>query len=42
MKQTGRELLGGNGILLENHIGRFVPEAEVIAWLERLFDQHSV
>jgi glutaryl-CoA dehydrogenase len=25
-----RELLGGNGILLENHIGRFVADAEAI------------
>jgi acyl-CoA dehydrogenase-like protein len=24
------ELLGGNGILLENHIGRFVADAEAI------------
>jgi glutaryl-CoA dehydrogenase len=23
-----RELLGGNGILLENHVGRFVADAE--------------
>jgi glutaryl-CoA dehydrogenase len=26
----GRELLGGNGILLDNHIGRFVADAEAI------------
>ena len=25
-----RELLGGNGILLDNHIGRFVADAEAI------------
>ena len=25
-----RELLGGNGILLENHVGRFVADAEAI------------
>jgi glutaryl-CoA dehydrogenase len=25
-----RELLGRNGILLENHIGRFVPDAAAI------------
>ena len=25
-----RELLGGNGILLESHIGRFVADAEAI------------
>jgi Acyl-CoA dehydrogenase, C-terminal domain len=25
-----RELLGGNGTLLENHIGRFVADAEAI------------
>jgi glutaryl-CoA dehydrogenase len=25
-----RKLLGGNGILLENHVGRFVADAEVI------------
>ena len=25
-----RELLGGNGILLENHIGRFVADAEAL------------
>src|SRR5262249_17490129 len=32
-RETGgyaRELLGGNGILLENHIGRFVADAEAI------------
>ena len=25
-----RELLGGNGILLENHVGRFVADSEAI------------
>jgi glutaryl-CoA dehydrogenase len=25
-----RELLGGNGILLDNHVGRFVADAEAI------------
>jgi len=25
-----RELLGGNGILLEHHVGRFVADAEAI------------
>src|SRR5487761_312859 len=33
MRETGgcaRELLGGNGILLENHVGRFVADAEAI------------
>jgi len=25
-----RELLGGNGILLENHVGRYVADAEAI------------
>jgi hypothetical protein len=29
-----RELLGGNGILLENHIGRFVADAEAISSYE--------
>jgi glutaryl-CoA dehydrogenase len=27
---TARELLGGNGILLEHHVGRFVADAEAI------------
>ena len=27
---TPRELLGGNGILLDNHVGRFVADAEAI------------
>ena len=31
-----RELLGGNGILLENHIGRFVADAEAIYSYERV------
>jgi glutaryl-CoA dehydrogenase len=33
MRETvgwARELLGGNGILLENHVGRFVADAEAI------------
>jgi glutaryl-CoA dehydrogenase len=25
-----RELMGGNGILLENHVGRYVADAEAI------------
>jgi glutaryl-CoA dehydrogenase len=25
-----RDLLGGNGILLENHVGRYVADAEAI------------
>ena len=29
-RRYARELLGGNGILLENHIGRFVADAEAI------------
>src|SRR5215471_10953327 len=29
-----RELLGGNGILLDNHIGRFVADAEAICSYE--------
>jgi glutaryl-CoA dehydrogenase len=33
MRETvgwARELMGGNGILLENHVGRFVADAEAI------------
>jgi len=33
MRETvgyARELLGGNGILLEEHVGRFVADAEAI------------
>jgi glutaryl-CoA dehydrogenase len=33
MRQTvgwARELLGGDGILLEHHVGRFVADAEAI------------
>jgi glutaryl-CoA dehydrogenase len=33
MRETvgwARELLGGNGILLEHHVGRFVADAEAI------------
>jgi glutaryl-CoA dehydrogenase len=33
MRETvgwARELLGGNGILLENHVGRFVADSEAI------------
>jgi glutaryl-CoA dehydrogenase len=33
MRETvgwARELLGGNGILLENHVGRYVADAEAI------------
>jgi glutaryl-CoA dehydrogenase len=33
MRETvgyARELLGGNGVLLENHVGRFVADAEAI------------
>ncbi|HEY0402864.1 MAG TPA: acyl-CoA dehydrogenase family protein [Blastococcus sp.] len=33
MRETvgwGRELMGGNGILLENHVGRYVADAEAI------------
>jgi Acyl-CoA dehydrogenase, C-terminal domain/Acyl-CoA dehydrogenase, N-terminal domain len=29
-----RELLGGNGILLENHVGRFVADSEAICSYE--------
>jgi glutaryl-CoA dehydrogenase len=33
MRETvgwARELMGGNGILLENHVGRYVADAEAI------------
>ena len=33
MRETvgwARELLGGNGILLENHVGRFIADSEAI------------
>ena len=33
MRETtgwARELLGGNGILLENHVGRFVADSEAV------------
>ena len=30
LDEKRRELLGGNGILLDNHIGRFVADAEAI------------
>jgi len=29
------ELLGGNGILMENHVGRFVADAETIYSYEK-------
>ena len=30
LHEPARELLGGNGILLEYHVGRFVADAEAI------------
>jgi glutaryl-CoA dehydrogenase len=37
-----RELLGGSGILLENHIGRFVADAEAIYSYEGIREMNTL
>ena len=37
-----REVLGGNGILLEHHVGRFVADAEAIYSYEGTFQMQNL